>query len=404
VATIPRHFLAAAHRLELTHARQKLHPVFQQSLKDSTYPTTDAQKAPQSGTPTRNLKTGGTGPATDKQKAYLSQLGVRFDTSTMTKSEASLLISQEERRLAQAIPATEKQKAFLADLGVEADTSSLCLDDASRLIEQAMPLKPATVTQIQKLRRLGYKDSVSGMTAENAGELIGRLECGRPTDEQFALAEKLGLRFLKTRNFKAGDLDDILKCADRPPSAELLRCVTSYGVHITPKTELEARFLYELARTHIAYMPDQVQNVCLAAMEDPDFYRPIIGSYCQIKWPKEKLRQWAAAGKCEDVDESQESNEKPQHWAVAGDRPTQANEMPTVLPIIPASSFSDTVSESDSDAEIVRKIRQGVLRQLNFPGASELMVRVFRGADGKFELSVKGPDDLVDIAQRILGL
>ena len=35
---------------------------------------------------------------------------------------------------------------------------------------------------------------------------------------------------------------------------------------------------------------------------------------------------------------------------------------------------------------------------------SQLKVRVFRGADGKFELSVKGPDDLVDIAQRILGL
>ena len=91
-------------------------------------------------------------------------------------------------------------------------------------------------------------------------------------------------------------------------------------------------------------------------------------------------------------------------WAAAGNRPPQVDETPTVLPIIPALSFSDTVSESDSDAEIIRKIRQGVLRQLNFPGASELKVRVFRGANGKFELSVKGPDDLVDIAQGILGL
>jgi hypothetical protein len=78
--------------------------------------------------------------------------------------------------------------------------------------------------------------------------------------------------------------------------------------------------------------------------------------------------------------------------------------MPTVLPIIPASSFSDTVSESDSDTAIIRKLREGIRRQLNFPGASELKVRVFRGANGKFELSVSGPDDLVDIAQGILGL
>jgi phage FluMu protein Com len=44
--------------------------------------------------PVRDAKSRFEQPATEKQKAYLSQLDIRFDEATLTKSQATLLISQ----------------------------------------------------------------------------------------------------------------------------------------------------------------------------------------------------------------------------------------------------------------------------------------------------------------------
>jgi ankyrin repeat protein len=328
------------------------------------------------------------------QHDHLDEIPAELLTSDLMSMENNSLATPETILEWNARPASEKQKAFLADLGATFDPSTISVSQASRLIRETMPVVPATRLQIEKLKRLGCTDPPGEMTAEAASSLIEEIEMRPATKEQLAQAQELGLILKNPRKISAGSLDAVLKLVDRPISDEQWEALEGYGISSIDcaHTAFNAFFVIAFAQTcaqSYRVVRQDITEVCSIAVNDPDFWKPVLvatymlfSSSATVKWPKEKLRQWAAA--C--------------------NRPAQANEMPTVLPIIPASSFSDTVSESDSDTAIIRKLREGIRRQLNFPGASELKVRVFRGANGKFELSVSGPDDLVDIAQGILGL
>jgi superfamily II DNA or RNA helicase len=76
-------------------------------------------------------------PATDKQIAALKKWKVRFDPDTITKGEASDLLTHASASSPRNDPATSKQIYVLRKMGIEFDPDSITKGEAGRLLSQA---------------------------------------------------------------------------------------------------------------------------------------------------------------------------------------------------------------------------------------------------------------------------
>jgi predicted nucleic acid-binding protein len=210
---------------------------------------------------------------------------------------------------------TQKQIDYLKALGVSFDLSLLTKARASGLIESALceqrSKESPSEKQLAMVQRLGLVSELKhGASKQDVTELLDHATMQAATAAQIQKAESLGLT-LKTRDeFTIGDLDKLLKLADRRPSPkdenDLSRlCITSFG-----GTALEARMLLALAmifETEFLGMDDDESSVaraCIAAARDNEFGRATISAGSDftpdwevIRWPKVKLREWWKAGR-----------------------------------------------------------------------------------------------------------
>lgn len=67
-------------------------------------------------------------------------------------------------------------------------------------------------------------------------------------------------------------------------------------------------------------------------------------------------------------------------------------------------SISFDFSPDEFEREIIRELEQQVRRELTFPGASSLRVKIIKDSSGELQLSVVGEDALVEEARKRLGL
>ncbi len=103
---------------------------------------------------------------------------------------------------------------------------------------------------------------------------------------------------------KAGELDDILKLADREPDASMLDALDALGLKWISGTALEARMVLDLASEYGSLEWEmegfEIAQACAAAMKDPAFNQPTISNdtlgLAPFHWPKTKMREWAASG------------------------------------------------------------------------------------------------------------
>ena len=70
----------------------------------------------------------------------------------------------------------------------------------------------------------------------------------------------------------------------------------------------------------------------------------------------------------------------------------------------PMISNSGSFSTSHAQQNIICQLEAQVRHKLTFPGASQLDVRVVQNTHGKYEMVLRGPDDLVELARKRLGL
>jgi len=469
--------------------------------------------------------------ATNEQRCYLAMLGVYFNASTLTKAEASLLISKEESQFADAIPetkpatepptkpATDKQKAYLRELGVRFDTARLSKQEASKLIADAQSKKTVTPQQIEKLRRLGLPDELEEYdSAQHASDELELALLGTPTETQLERAKELGFTIPEDADFSAGALDDILKLADRQPDKETLDSLRTTGIGLSKGTALEARMLSELVWE--VYSTDRWEaklprsawgDVCAVAVKDPAFYQCAIDNknlgLSVFHWPESKLEEWFksvvntayweketklrpsdASGFLRLGDEYRSEGRKTDaimaykqaiHLAPSWISPrislafvyhnsgrftdaeqvfTEARRVnprgfnawfpaikggeidaellqqyPNVFnvdaellkrypkvfndstdgnrsmqtgrkPTIDASTFAPDILASDSDSDIIWKLKRGMYRKLDLPDTSKVTINVVKRSDGQFDIKISGPDDLREKTRIILGL
>ena len=231
-------------------------------------------------------------------------LGLPVGASTPIPDPIQEPIAQEDKGEAELIePATEKQKAYLMDLGVRFDAARLSKEEASKLITDAQSEKPVTPRQIEKLRRLGLPDEPEEYdSAQDASEVLESALLGAPTEVQFARAKELGFTIPEDAQFDAGALDDILKLADRQPDTETLTALRANGIGLWKGTALEGMMLFELVE---AYSTDRWEDdlprtalgaVCGVAVRDPAFYQVTVDNKTlglqPFHWPESKLKEW----------------------------------------------------------------------------------------------------------------
>ena len=231
-------------------------------------------------------------------------LGLPVGASTPIPDPIQEPIAQEDEGEAELIePATEKQKAYLMDLGVRFDAARLSKEEASKLITDAQSKKPVTPRQIEKLRRLGLPDVPEEYdSAQDASEVLESALLGAPTEVQLARAKELGFTIPEDAQFDAGALDDILKLADRQPDTETLTALRADGIGLWKGTALEGRMLFELVE---AYSTDRWEDdlprtalgaVCAVAVRDPAFYRVTVDNKTlglqPFHWAETKLKEW----------------------------------------------------------------------------------------------------------------
>ena len=196
-------------------------------------------------------------------------------------------------------PATDKQIAYLRDLGVGFAESVLTKKQASTLIEGALAKRPPTQRQKDKLQRLGLLDDLEeDATALEASQLLTWVLDEQPTDAQLARAKEIGLRLTKIDNLTAGALDDIIKLEDRQPDHDKLTALKAYGFTDFSGTAYGAQMLLELADQYITdfewdLSKNEIGRACLAAIKDPSFYKPTFRDG-NFKWPKTKMREWSS--------------------------------------------------------------------------------------------------------------
>lgn len=199
--------------------------------------------------------------------------------------------------------ATEKQKAYLRNLGVPSDKAGLTKEQASQLIEDALSNRPPTQRQIEKLQRLGRLDDLEkDDTALDASAVIEDVLLDPPTENQLARLKELGLTIIGDWEFSAGQLDEILKLTDRQPDAEMFKALQALGIEWSGGTALHARMVLDLAFAYgtgnwkYELPSSELGNVCIAATKDPAFYNAMIdngslGVQC-FSWPEAKMQEW----------------------------------------------------------------------------------------------------------------
>lgn len=241
------------------------------------------------------------------QDGHLHQIPHKLLTTELMSMENNSGASPQSIVEWRARPASDRQRAFLTDLGASF-SPSISVTEASTLITETMQSSPVSQMQAEKLRRLGFKEAVDRMTAAEAREKIDELIWKRATDDQFAQAEQLGLIIKNPRKINAGSLDEMLKLADRPASSEQLAALQELGIQWVHRTEtaLTVFLIIELAKTYASWgiVPHVISEACRVARKDPDFRRPMVlsdlnlGSLkpsATVRWPKEKLQYWSSA-------------------------------------------------------------------------------------------------------------
>jgi tetratricopeptide (TPR) repeat protein len=199
--------------------------------------------------------------------------------------------------------ATEKQRAYLRDLGVAFGGAHLTKEQASGLIEDALSNRPPTQRQIGKLRRLGrLAELEEDDTALDASAVLEGILLGSPTENQLARLKELGLTITGDWEFSAGELDEILKLTDRQPDAEMLKALQALGIEWSCGTALHARMVLDLAFAYgtgpwkYELPTSELANVCIAATKDPAFYNAMIDNGSlgiqYFSWPEAKMQGW----------------------------------------------------------------------------------------------------------------
>jgi len=70
----------------------------------------------------------------------------------------------------------------------------------------------------------------------------------------------------------------------------------------------------------------------------------------------------------------------------------------------PRIHVAGNFSAAHTEADMIRQLETKVWRKLTFAGASELQVQVVKNSLGEFELLIRGPDELVEMARKRLRL
>lgn len=222
------------------------------------------------------------------------------------RAEADEKADLERQESRKEEPATDKQMECLKFLGARFDPAGLSKVNASTLIEDALSMRSPTQEQIEELRRLGLLEELEGEdTAFDASAMLRDALLNPPTKQQAARARELGFRFGKVEEFKAGELDDILKLADREPDLRMLDALGALGLRWSNGTALEARMVLDLASEYgtLGWEMDGVEiaRACAAAMRDVAFSQPTISNgtpgLARFRWPKAKMGEWAASGR-----------------------------------------------------------------------------------------------------------
>jgi DNA-directed RNA polymerase subunit RPC12/RpoP len=211
-------------------------------------------------------------------------------------------------------PPTEKQLAYLRDLGVQFDEAILTKRSASRLLKAALREKRIKELpsgwRLEKVKRLGLLEELPpNATMQDVVELLDSIKYDGPTEAQ--------IKFCKGSDFKlkgeiyADELDEILKLDGQPPLQEHLDIFQAYGIRHSGADALAARayadlilYYQERALQKIGYSDREIPRMriakaCLVAMRDPAYGKPTLireGYWMTFTWPKRKLNEWYRKG------------------------------------------------------------------------------------------------------------
>ena len=211
-------------------------------------------------------------------------------------------------------PPTEKQLAYLRDLGVQFDEAILTKRSASRLLEAILKEKRRKESpsgwRLEKVKRLGLLEELrANATMQDLVELLDSVKYDGPTEAQ--------IKFCKESDFKlkgeifADELDDILKLDGQPPLQEHLDLFKAYGIRHSGADALAAcayaaliSYYEELALEKLGYGDKGIDHLriakaCMAAMRDPAYGKPTLvreGYWMTFTWPKSKLKEWYRKG------------------------------------------------------------------------------------------------------------
>lgn len=139
------------------------------------------------------------GPASDRQKAFLNDLGVLPDEVPATYGEASNLIRLKQPAFAAfkdandgQKPATGRQRAALLRRNMTAaDVNALTKTAAAEALQEDSSTTEPTGPQLELLRKLG--NNTTPASSADASDLIKTLIAAKnkPTEKQLALLKKL---------------------------------------------------------------------------------------------------------------------------------------------------------------------------------------------------------------------
>jgi hypothetical protein len=202
---------------------------------------------------------------------------------------------------------TEKQIAYLRDLGASCDEATLTKFEASCLIDATLEERrrttPPSEAQMQKLNRLGIADELpDNPTSQDAHDLLDEVLEGPVTENQIKELKESGVKLKNVERMTAGELDDLIKLASRTPDEDDLMMLRHYRLTLQEGNALSVRLVVELIGHLNGYEFDideaMIARACVKAMNDPAFATPTLsceGEGCgiDITWPQSKLREWS---------------------------------------------------------------------------------------------------------------
>ena len=215
-------------------------------------------------------------------------------------------------------PPTEKQVAYLRDLGVQFDEAVLTKRSAARLLENVLREKRKKEApsgwRLEKVKRLGLLEELPpNVTMQDVVELLDSVKYDPPTDAQIELCKEWDFK-LKGEMY-ADELDDVLQLAGQPPLQEHLELFQGYGINQHGADALAAyafvnlifyyqeRALNRISRSDREIPRLRIAKACVIAMRDPTYGKPTLirerGFFLEIAftWPKRKLSEWYRKGK-----------------------------------------------------------------------------------------------------------